>query len=269
MKKNETIIKELAELRNELQEQVDKARKRLEEAPEGTVRIAKHRKGGQYYRILESRDHKGTYMHASEKDTAAKLIQKKYDQKFLRAALPQIKAMDEFLKKYDPAALEKLYSSMAAPRKERLSYAVLPDDEYAARWQEQEYEHKTFPEGAPEHFTLKKERVRSKSEVMIANALNAAGIPYRYECPLLLGGVLIHPDFTILRLSDRKEVYWEHFGLLDDTEYRNQALLRVKEYEKAGLYLGDRLIITWETYRVPLNLREIEKKIEHLQIRFS
>ena len=37
--------------------------------------------------------------------------------------------------------------------------------------------------------------VRSKSEVIIANALKAAGVPYRYEFPLLMDKNADNPDF--------------------------------------------------------------------------
>lgn len=50
------------------------------------------------------------------------------------------------------------------------------------------------------------ERVRSKSEVIIADILNQEGIPYRYECPLQLKGWgKVYPDFTVLSERERPE----------------------------------------------------------------
>ena len=48
--------------------------------------------------------------------------------------------------------------------------------------------------------------VRSKSEVIISNLLHAAGINYRYEEPLEIGGEKILPDFTIY-LSDGRKIF--------------------------------------------------------------
>lgn len=43
---------------------------------------------------------------------------------------------------------------------------------------------------------------------IIADKLNNLGIPYRYEYPMILeGNIRIHPDFTILKMPERKEVY--------------------------------------------------------------
>ena len=55
----------------------------------------------------------------------------------------------------------------------------VPDELFAAEWQSFEYERKGFADNLQEHYTRKNERVRSKSEVLIADALYAAGIPYR------------------------------------------------------------------------------------------
>ncbi len=96
-----------------------------------------------------------------------------------------------------------------------------------------------------------------------AAALDRAGVPYRYECPLRLGGLHLHPDFTLLRIADRKELYWEHLGLADDEEYMNTALLRVRTYEQCGIFPGEDLIVTMETGAQPFNATVIEHMIRH------
>ena len=47
------------------------------------------------------------------------------------------------------------------------------------------------------HRSARAEPMRSKSEVIIADALTAAGVPYEYETPLVLGNEMRSPDFTI------------------------------------------------------------------------
>ena len=86
-------------------------------------------------------------------------------------------------------------------------------------------------------------------------------IPYRYECALKLNNRTVFPDFTVLNVRDRKEMYWEHFGLLDDPDYLETSLAKVTAYELSGYYPGDRLIISFETTRQPLDMRLIEKII--------
>ena len=47
---------------------------------------------------------------------------------------------------------------------------------------------KPFEINAPEYYTASGVRVRSKSEVIIADALDHAGVPYRYEYPTSVKG---------------------------------------------------------------------------------
>ena len=129
---------------------------------------------------------------------------------------------------------------------------------------------KGFTEDAPEFYTAKGEQVRSKSEILIADTLYRKNIPYCYERPLEFPGAgRIHPDFTILRRSDRKEVYWEHLGMMDDPEYAANALMRIDLYERNGIFPGDRLILTHETGRQPLRTRLIEVLAERIRWLFG
>jgi len=80
---------------------------------------------------------------------------------------------------------------------------------------------------------------------------------------MLKGYGLIHPDFTVLNVKLRKEFYLEHLGLMDDEEYRENALRRVLAYERAGIFPGEQLILTHETGKCPLDVRIVEKLITH------
>ena len=73
------------------------------------------------------------------------------------------------------------------------------------------YQGKPFDASLPKLYTSREERVRSKSEIIIADTLSRESIPYRYECPLHIPDVgNIYPDFTVLNVAKRKELYWEH-----------------------------------------------------------
>ncbi|MBR3003529.1 MAG: hypothetical protein IKH67_00485 [Lachnospiraceae bacterium] len=139
---------------------------------------------------------------------------------------------------------------------------IITDEEYARKWLEQKYERRQFADGAPEFYTGKGDRVRSKSEIVIADMLDRLQYPYFYEMPLYLqDGVMLHPDFTTLNVRKRKVIYLEHLGMMDDEEYLINAFKRIAVYERNGIYLGDRLIVTYETSGQPLNTRAVEKKL--------
>ena len=189
------------------------------------------------------------------------MVRKKYDIKIIRAAEKQAAVIDRFLRGYNPDILKECYKILSPVINENVFPVEIPDQEYVKEWQAYEYSHKGFAEGIPEQYTSSGERVRSKSEVMIADALKQAGVPYRYECPLELGSRLIHPDFTILRIEDREVLYWEHLGMMDDPEYCQNALLRIRQYEENGIWPGINLILSAETSAQPVNLAVINNLI--------
>ena len=113
--------------------------------------------------------------------------------------------------------------------------------------------------------TERGERVRSKSEKIIADKLYMLGIPYRYEFPIVLeGNIKMYPDFTILKMPERKEVYLEHFGKLDDEAYINITIMKLNTYEKNGIYVGVNLFFTYETNRKALNVKALDKMLRTL-----
>ena len=133
---------------------------------------------------------------------------------------------------------------------------------HKAQWLAQSYKHKEIDDDMPVYETINGERVRSKSEQLIADRLYFAGIPYKYECPIVFGDAVLHPDFTILSMSDRCELYYEHFGKMDDPAYANKNNKRINLYSKNGLILGDRLFITMETSVTPLDIRTVDRLIK-------
>ena len=51
--------------------------------------------------------------------------------------------------------------------------------------------------------------------------------------------------------------------MMDDTEYRNNAFRRIRLYEEAGIFPGDQLILTYESYQLPLNAAVTQRVIRH------
>jgi hypothetical protein len=109
---------------------------------------------------------------------------------------------------------------------------------------------------------MKGERMRSKSEVIIANLLNSLEIPYKYECPVILeNGATIHPDFTILNKRTRKIYYLEHLGKMGQEKYAADNAQRLNDMILSGLILGKNLIVTIESNTMALNTKALEEQI--------
>lgn len=113
----------------------------------------------------------------------------------------------------------------------------MDDSTYVKMWEAVTYKGLEFDaEDKTEFYTKRGERVRSKSEILIANTLNDNNIPYRYECPVEVDiGKKLYPDFMVLNRKQRKEFYWEHLGI--------------------------NLFVTYETSAMPLGTGEIERLI--------
>ena len=133
-------------------------------------------------------------------------------------------------------------------------------------WLSQSWEETPMYGNDPTRPTLSGARVRSKSEELISGTLSRHGIQFKYEKPLYLDGVgyAVFPDFTILDPYTLLEKYWEHFGMMDDPEYALKALRKIMLYHRNGLFIGDRLICTFETSDKPLTSSDIESVIEKL-----
>jgi hypothetical protein len=122
---------------------------------------------------------------------------------------------------------------------------------------------KEFENGIPEIYTKKGERVRSKSEKILADTFCDLGIEYKYECPIKLNGYgIVYPDFTILRKRDGEEVYWEHDGRMDDPKYAEKAIRKINNYISNGLFPGDRLIVSFESSGVVIRDSVIKMMID-------
>ncbi|HWE47830.1 MAG TPA: AAA family ATPase [Caulobacteraceae bacterium] len=81
------------------------------------------------------------------------------------------------------------------------------------------------------HEALSGDMLRSKSEVIIANLLHEREIPFHYEQILIApDGTLRLPDFTVS--SRGRTYYWEHLGLLDQTQYAEEWKRKKAWYDR-------------------------------------
>ncbi|MBO5986739.1 MAG: hypothetical protein J6Q02_08085 [Lachnospiraceae bacterium] len=248
----------------EIKKCTDKMESEILKAPSGIIHIVNSGKRVQFYLRDDKYDKSGKYIRKSDAKTIRTFLQKSYDEKVMKLLNVESKSLEIFLKKSDNITkkIQQLYSVFPLEIKQYVDPIDMSDDDYTASWLRIPYQGKTIPEYIPVYQTNHGEMVRSKSELTIANKLADKGIPYKYECPLTLSnGTTIYPDFTILDVRTRKEIYWEHRGLMDDREYARQAVFKMKSMMKDGMILGKNLIITEETTANPLGTNEIDAVI--------
>ena len=251
------ILKKRTEL---LSRTIDRLDEKIDSLPEGSIRV-KH-KAGTFHYLYYQGDKTIKYLRKNDSETIKNLIQKKYLKLVQKAAKQEVKALSKAIELYPKTRMERVYEELPSELKEHALPIIPDDDQFAAKWQAEPFKPKPFRKDAPKLYTLKGERVRSKSEVIIADRLFAKGIPYKYECPLRVGNGIIHPDFTILRMSDRKVVYYEHCGKMGDHGYVSDMLDRVDLYAHENIYVGDRLFLTFESEDHPFDLSYLDDFIE-------
>jgi hypothetical protein len=94
----------------------------------------------------------------------------------------------------------------------------------------------TFLERGLIHTTTRGDVVRSKSEALIAELLNARHIEYAYERRLTFDdGSFRYPDFTVEDDDLGRTVYWEHLGMLNDSVYAARWKAKRKWYADHGV----------------------------------
>ena len=227
--------------------------------PEGKLRLM-NKKSGTYYLW----DLNNTIKYISQKDESLirQLSQKDYVISSLKAAKQEAGILKKAISGYPEIIAEDIYDLLPEARKKYATPIFFTDEECAKNWLSIPFKPKPFSKNSPSFITAKGERVRSKSEVIIADRLYVKGIPYKYECPLFTGSGVIHPDFTILRLRDRKILYHEHCGKMGDPGYVNDMLDRVNIYAREKLYIGDRLFFTFESEDQPFDAGYLDDFIE-------
>ena len=235
----------------------------LKKAPAGSLKIVKRPNVVQFYHRKTTTDKQGTYIQKKNYKLAASLAQKDYNKKASAILQKQLKILNKTLEAYNEEDLRKLYASYIPEVQALITPVVLTPKQYAEEWQAVTYQGLSTDNITTEFFTLRDEHVRSKSEVMIANALFHADIPYRYEFPIPIKGADdFHPDFLCLNPNTGREIIWEHFGLMDDPEYAANAFSKISRYAENGYILGYNFIYTMETSTQPLSTRFVNKLIE-------
>lgn len=270
---SETAARRLLELKQALR--VCQRSCSSDKEPAERLRVLTKGKAYQYYVVpkVENSAHStapntnGTYLKARNRRRAAVIAQFDYDKKIVQQLQHDIAILQSFIDNYHTDDIDKIYAQLHPGRKRLITPARLSDDAYIMEWQSKPVEGKSFEHDTSEFFTNDGLRVRSKSEIIIANELTKAGVPFRYEAPINLEShhsITIHPDFTCLNIQTRQEVIWEHFGLMTSPDYVRNAIHKIALYSANGFILGKNLIATFEGGETTLSVKQVKQYVNLL-----
>lgn len=241
--------------KEQCEKKINLCRQKLRKLPPGNLYITKN---GHHFKWYSYSADKSEYISKKDRAHAEQLAYRKYLTYLLQESEQEKKAIELYMKccpSDSPLSLNLLsdpeYQSLLSP-------FLTPISKELQDWITSPYSKSDFH---PENLNIKAisgNYVRSKSEAMIDMFLTTNQIPFRYECPLIFAEKTIYPDFTIRHPKTGDFYYWEHFGLMDDSEYCNSAMSKLKLYTSCGIIPMIRLITTYETQTNPLSPFDVE-----------
>jgi len=230
------------------------AKQGLENVPEGSLRLNKSNGCAQFYHCKNDTSHNGVYISKKNRDLARQLAQKSYDEKILRYTENSLSLINRLLIDYEDDKLDRIYMLEHSERQKMIEPVEPTYDQLLEKWMSEDYARKAFREDSPIIVTNNGMRVRSKSEKIMADYFDSIGLTYKYECPLQLEPFgIIYPDFTFLSKKTKRKIYWEHEGMMDNSEYARVAVQKIELYERNGIFPGEDLILTFESSNTPIN----------------
>lgn len=261
MKKITNSLQEKLNELSKIKPKLDKSLKKHAETEGYLVLSNSHGRQQHYFVDCEKKKH---YISTKNTKLITSLAQKAYDLELQKELLKQEKQIQKVLKQLPTKDISEIYQNLDPRRKCLVNPHFLTDEQFVERWLSVKYEGKPGYDEGLLHQTVRGEKVRSKSEKIIADKLYSLGIPYRYEYPLFLKGYgTIYIDFVILDVKSRKEIYHEHFGKMDDLDYCKKTLRKLQELAKNGYCLGKgNLIATFESASVPFDITTLEETLQ-------
>ncbi len=259
-----TYNSELINRKKELETALLHAKMYLKSPPEGKIRISKNGWGkAHFYHVTSDENQKGQYISDENTALIQSLVQKEYSEILLKEASKELWHVNAIMNLNKDIPLESIYKKLNNSKVPFVKPYMLDDAVFEKAWRKEEYNTSTYKPEKRIYPTKKGDLVRTKSEAMIADMYYELGIPYRYECEVVLyNKKKKYPDFTVLDVKRRRVIYHEHFGRFDDEVYRNENLGKLNDYEKSGIFTGKNLIITFETDLYPININVIRDNIK-------
>jgi len=234
--------------------------------PEGSILVAPGETDNyyRYYLRTKPQDKIGIYLDASKTKIKKQYSIKKYCEVAIKEVDKELNKLEKICKIQPVDSIVTSYKKINQGVKKLIDPINIDDETYIKMWMNEPYERLGFNENDKTmYLSHRNERMRSKSEVIIANTLLMMGIPYKYECPIVTkDGKTLYPDFTILDVKNRKEKYWEHLGKMGDLSYVSRNIWKLDEYRKMDILLGINLFITYENEICTLRTSDIKSTIE-------
>lgn len=227
----------------------------LKNLPEGSLSLLNIKGKDYFYKYAAG---ERTYLGGRK----SKEIEDLQARKIISTCLKRIKhnqvLMEKVLEKYQSIDLENVRLSLSRAYQRDSLDVLSANTKKNKNWGDQDYQRSTLHPEALVHRTLKGDFVRSKSEVIIANTLYMKGLEYRSEELTKVGSHIFAPDFKILAPSTNKVKILEHFGMMNNPEYREKALKKMSTYIENGYRPYEDILFTFDDLNGNIDAMNLE-----------
>jgi len=232
--------------------------------PEGRIVVHRYKGRVYYYHRTSKKQKVGMYLKKTKSQKMIQeLSQKEYCSNLIKLIDAETKAIRLYLEHCPDEWVEDVQRIIDPALNQFVSPIVEDDNAFLERWIKARYDQLKYSDYNGE-ITGEFNGFRSKSELIIANKLSKAGIRFKYEKLLRVDGIEMYPDFTLLDVVNRRELYWEHFGMMDDEVYVARTMKKMNLYSKAGLIQSGQMIITMESGSAPIDMEHVDIIISRL-----
>ena len=255
----------------------DRYKMEIEHSPSGS--LIHQMKGNQTQFIHSFYDNGKRIRKGINKNTdmIRALARKEFSIKAYKILSNNIDAFKEAITKQIPFDPERILHSMTK------AYSFLPEEFFFDRntifvsaelekeilakvkrheewWKKPYKEYWGYPENKT-RITSRGQKVRSISELLIAEALYKYSIPFHYEEELEADGKIFAPDFTFEGMNQNM-FYLDYFGMMDNPKYAKRNFIKLDDYYDIGLIPGDNLIVVFDSKGI-MNAGMIEAIIKN------
>lgn len=229
-----------------------------------SLRKSGQRNGHYYYYACDQQTGKRRYLGADSNRDVKLIKEARFCKELLKKADEDMKLLRHLIDEYCPLDYDAINECL--PRTYRGAEILFGDptqpDKRAEEWKRRKEAIKNsvpiiYPEDL-KHTAIDGTRVRSKSELDIANMLFTNNVPYIYECPYFFDGKIIRFDFTALSTIDyESEIIVEHQGMMDLDAYRGKYIHTLLTCLSNGLTPNTDIFFTFEDMNGNFDSRQI------------
>ena len=261
------LINELCKLDSDLTDLLKYIAAKEELNLPGSLTCAVRGKKTEYYQMLENG--KTVFLGNDKEALRLSLAKKKHYQKMADTAEREKQQIARCLKALKGGRglsdIDDVYPSLPSGIQVLTGPFTITDDGYASKWYRSNRKGRNQTRSVRGQLvTQKGDIVKSKSELIIADRLDSAGVPYIYEYTTGLsdGDYIFHPDFLVLNKRTRQQFFWEHCGKMDDPSYCAETQYRLDKYAQNGYFPGKNMIFTYESSKLPLSTGYVDMLIK-------